>query len=220
MKNGIKNISSETTWTASLMVEEHTNKGTVFQRMPDAAALPSPPGQPRVLNASDTTIELEWNAPERMISYIIQYWSPETGEVLYPRFHSFLSFPFIQSWQNVFDVVTRTRFHVKHLHPENSYVFVIRAENSKGIGLPSPVSEMATTKAAEPTNDGREQRTNRMLDVELARQRLSSEQLVKLVEVRPLNATAMFLSWKRQRKVWKIKNKFKKFRNHWCMAIT
>jgi hypothetical protein len=55
--------------------------------MPDAAALPSPSGQPKILNISEDSIELEWTAPERqgaspIIGYIIQYWSPDMGEVI------------------------------------------------------------------------------------------------------------------------------------------
>lgn len=55
--------------------------------MPDATVLPSSPGRPNLLNISDDGIvELEWTAPERqgassIVGYIMQYWSPEMGEV-------------------------------------------------------------------------------------------------------------------------------------------
>ncbi|KAI1706728.1 fibronectin type III domain-containing protein [Ditylenchus destructor] len=38
------------------------------------------------------------------------------------------------------------------------------------------------------------------MDLETVREKLASEQLVKLQEVKPINATAMVLTWKRQRK--------------------
>nr|CAD2195935.1 unnamed protein product [Meloidogyne enterolobii] len=189
------NEDGETTWTSSLVVEEHTNRNTNFQRMPDATVLPSSPGRPNLLNISDDGIvELEWTAPERqgassIVGYIIQYWSPEMGE----------------SWQNIMDVVTTTRFRIKNLRPGRSYIFLIRAENSKGIGLPSQPSSLVTISTPigyrEP-EEGSETSSQfgRMLDMETARQKLSSEQLVKLVEVRPLNSSAMLLSWKRQKK--------------------
>jgi len=119
-----------------------------------------------------------------------------------------------QSWQNVHDVVSKTRFRVKHLKPAHSYVFVVRAENSKGIGLPSTASEMMATKSStnpgemDERGGGGDHRMNRMLDLETARQRLASEQLVKLLEVRTLNATAMLLTWKRQRKVCEVLHYF------------
>uniref|UniRef100_A0A915DVL4 Uncharacterized protein n=1 Tax=Ditylenchus dipsaci TaxID=166011 RepID=A0A915DVL4_9BILA len=133
-----KNEDGEATWTASLIVDEHTNPNTMFQRMPDAAAFPSSPGKPIALNTSEETVELEWSPPEKhgaspIIGYIIQYWSAVLGE----------------SWQNVMDVIPSTpRFRVKHLRPGNSYAFVVRAENSKGIGPPSPISDMISTKAS------------------------------------------------------------------------
>ncbi|KAL3095301.1 hypothetical protein niasHS_007400 [Heterodera schachtii] len=184
------NEDGEATWTASLVSEGHTNQDTVFHRMPDAAALPSSPGQPKVLNVTENSIELEWASPERhgsspITDYLLQYWSPELGE----------------SWRNILDVVAKSRFRITGLQPEHSYVFVIRAENSKGIGLPSSMSEIVSTKKSTEIEEGnyRSQRMNRLLDLETARQRLSSEQLVKLLEVRALNATAVLLAWKRQR---------------------
>lgn len=200
----VRNEDGEATWTASLVVEGHTNKDIIFQRMPDAAALPSSPGQPHILNVTEDTIDMEWTVPERhgaspIIGYIIQYWSPKMGEI----------------WQNVLDVVPKTRFQVKHLQPAHSYVFIIRAENSEGIGLPSMASDMVNTKQSNSglgKNSERDQRMSRMLDLENARQRLASEQLVKLLEVKPLNATAILLSWKRQRKEALVQGYYIKWR--------
>lgn len=65
---------------------------------------------------------------------------------------------------------------------------------------------MVSTKGSNNAEmEEREHRMSRMLDVETARQRLASEQLIKLLEVRPLNATAMLLTWKQQRKVQTLK---------------
>ncbi|KAI1732012.1 immunoglobulin i-set domain-containing protein [Ditylenchus destructor] len=183
-----KNEDGEATWTASLIVEEHTNPNTMFQRMPDAAAFPSAPGKPAVLNTSEDSIELEWTVPERhgaspIIGYILQYWSPMLGD----------------SWWNVLDVIpSAPKFRVKHLKPSHSYAFVVRAENSKGIGPPSSISDIVTTKAT--TTNFEEDRMSQLMDLESARQKLASEQLIKLQEVKPINATAMLLTWKRQRK--------------------
>jgi len=83
---------------------------------------------------------------------------------------------------------------------------------------------MISTKGSSNAEmEEREHRMSRMLDVETARQRLASEQLIKLLEVRPLNATAMLLTWKQQRKVnicFKILfNLTNVFRNLWLKAI-
>jgi hypothetical protein len=59
--------------------------------MPDATALPSPPGQPRVSNLSYDSVDLEWTVPDRhgaspIIGYLMQYYNPESSEVFYISF--------------------------------------------------------------------------------------------------------------------------------------
>lgn len=137
-----RNEDGDAEWTASLLVEEHTNPNTIFQRMPDAVAFPTAPGRPLILNISEESVELEWTTPERqgaspISGYLLQYWSPQTKE----------------SWVNVLEVIPNTRFRVKHLRPSRTYAFVVRAENSKGIGPPSAVSDLITLKYS--SSDGK-----------------------------------------------------------------
>lgn len=81
------------------------------------------------------------------------------------------------------------------------YVFVVRAENAKGIGMPSPVSELMRTRMSPPVFEEPQQAHLMTLDIDSIRQKLVSEQLIKLKEVNSVNSTAMQLVWKRQRKV-------------------
>lgn len=39
---------------------------------------------------------------------------------------------------------------------------------------------------------------HQLIDLEAARQKLAAEQLIKLQEVKPINSTAMLLTWRRQ----------------------
>jgi roundabout axon guidance receptor 2 len=69
-----------------LLFIEHTNPIAIFNRMPDAATFPSAPGQPTILNVTDESVSLTWTAPEKqgaspVIGYILQYFSPEQGQV-------------------------------------------------------------------------------------------------------------------------------------------
>lgn len=48
------------------------------------------------------------------------------------------------------DAIPGVRFRVKHLKAGNSYVFIVRAENGIGIGPPSAISDLVTTKPASP----------------------------------------------------------------------
>lgn len=55
--------------------------------MPDAGTFPTAPGKPTITNVTDESVDLEWTPPERhgatpVMDYILQYWSPELGEVL------------------------------------------------------------------------------------------------------------------------------------------
>ncbi|KAK0397715.1 hypothetical protein QR680_002236 [Steinernema hermaphroditum] len=178
-----KNVDGEATWTASLTVEGHSDPSTVFSRMSDTSAFPSAPGRPSVLNYTDDSIELEWSAPEKqgvnpVSGYILQYYSPEMGE----------------TWNNVHDYISGTRFRVKHLKAGNTYVFVVRAENSKGIGPPSLVSPVVRTKSSSLHFDH-----YASPDLDTVRQRLGSQQLIRLEEVKIINSTAVRIIWKLRR---------------------
>ncbi|VDM99308.1 unnamed protein product [Thelazia callipaeda] len=130
-----RNQDGESTWTASLVVEEHTNPSITFTRMPDVSAFPSAPGKPSFQNVTEDGVDLEWTAPERsgatlINGYLLQYFSPEMG----------------QTWFNVPDYISGPRYHARNLKSAHSYVFIVRAENSKGIGPPSPMSDAIRTK--------------------------------------------------------------------------
>uniref|UniRef100_A0A183U2B7 Roundabout-like protein 2 n=1 Tax=Toxocara canis TaxID=6265 RepID=A0A183U2B7_TOXCA len=181
-----RNDDGESTWTASLIVEEHTNPLVTFSRMPDISTFPTAPGTPVVFNITDDGADLEWTPPEKngatlVTGYILQYFSPELGE----------------TWFNVGDYISSPRFRVRDLKPSHSYVFIVRAENSHGIGPPSAMSDVIRTKPAK-TELGQDA-ASANLDLDLARQRIASEQLLKLDEVKTVNATAVQLTWKRRR---------------------
>lgn len=181
----VKNNDGESTWTAYLVVEEHSNPNVHFQRMPDSSTLPSAPGKPMASNITDTSVQLDWTVPEKtganMVSgYILQYYSPEIGE----------------TWFNIPDYIPSNSFKVKNLKPNFTYVFVVRAENTNGIGPPSDISSVVYTKTSRSNAT---LLSTAQLSLELARQRLGSEQLIKLEELRILNSTAIQLTWKRRK---------------------
>lgn len=80
---------------------------------------------------------------------------------------------------------------VKNLKPGTNYIFLVRAENSQGVGDPSQMSNVVKTKG-----DSSHEINQSQLNIDLAIQRLGSEQLVKLHEVKSVNASAMELNWK------------------------
>ncbi|CAD6190527.1 unnamed protein product [Caenorhabditis auriculariae] len=179
-----KNDEGESTWSAPLFVEDHTSTAAII-RMLDPSHFPGAPSQPTIVNVTDKEVELEWKAPSNtgptpIVGYFIQYYSPDIG----------------QTWYNIPDVVTTTTFRVKGLQPSHSYMFLTRAENEKGIGPPSVPSALVTTMA-KPPDDGSGNRDD--VDIERAAKRLTSEQLIKLEEVKTINSTAVRLFWKRRK---------------------
>ncbi|VDN37066.1 unnamed protein product, partial [Gongylonema pulchrum] len=162
---------------------EHTNPSVTFSRMPDVSTFPSAPGKPSFRNVTEDGVDLEWTAPESngaalVNGYLLQYFSPEMGE----------------TWFNVPDYISGPRYRVENLKPLHSYVFIVRAENSQGIGPPSPMSDAIRTKPRKEESE--RQRANANMDLDIARQRIASEQLIKLEEARTINATAVKLTWK------------------------
>ncbi|CAI5454605.1 unnamed protein product [Caenorhabditis angaria] len=178
-----KNDDGESTWSASLTVEDHT-KSLPSIRMPDPSNFPTAPSQPIIVNVTDTEVELRWNAPSntgtgQIAGYIIQFYSPDLG----------------QTWFNIPDYVSTTSHRIKGLKPSHSYMFLIRAENEKGMGPPSTPSALVTTSKSSDSAISEQNK----VDMSIAIRRLTSEQLIKLEEVKTINSTAVRLFWKRKK---------------------
>jgi len=76
---------------------------------------------------------------------------------------------------------------VTDLRPETNYVFLVRAENSHGLSLPGPLSDVVQT-----TNVN--QHTVPQVELTRARDRLNSE-ILHLKEVQPLSSTSVKIMW-------------------------
>uniref|UniRef100_A0A7E4WC32 Roundabout homolog 2 n=1 Tax=Panagrellus redivivus TaxID=6233 RepID=A0A7E4WC32_PANRE len=170
-----RNNDGEASWSASLAVEDHTNPAA-FHRMDDNSKFPSHPSQPIVTNVTTDTVDLEWQPPDKVgsstiVGYLIQYWSPELGN----------------TWLNVNEVISTTRFKVRHLHPGYTYVFLVRAENKQGIGPPSDTTKPIVMKA-DYQDEGDS-------DSDQSWNRASAGSLVKLTSVQALNHSSIELKW-------------------------
>lgn len=53
---------------------------------------------------------------------------------------------FLQGWIVASDSVTDTTYVVRNLRPDTTYIFLVRAQNSHGLSLPSPVTAAIKTK--------------------------------------------------------------------------
>ncbi|XP_037517448.1 roundabout homolog 1 [Rhipicephalus sanguineus] len=171
--------SGETSWTASLTVDTPHNPNVNFHRSPDPSTFPGPPSQPVAVNTTETSITLTWARSEKagassLKGYTIEYYSSdlESGWVL--AAHRILA----------------ETYNIQALRPDSRYIFIVRAENSHGLGVPSPVSETIRTLGMAP-------HFLPEYDLDEARAKLSAS-VVTLQDIRAMSSTAVKLNWKIQ----------------------
>ncbi|XP_022250444.1 roundabout homolog 2-like, partial [Limulus polyphemus] len=168
-----------TSWSASLSVESPRNPNAIFHRMPDPSSFPGPPSKPTAVNITETAVTLTWRrnpdvGQSLLIGYNVEYYSSDlqTGWLLAAhRIHG-------------------ESFAVQNLRPDTRYIFLVRAENSHGLGPPSPFSDVIRTI-------GLHLHMLPDFDQEEARLRLSMC-IIGLKDVRAINSTTVKLAWEMQ----------------------
>jgi hypothetical protein len=103
--------------------------------------------------------------------------------VNHSRIRAYVRFELVS--QNCFSVCLL--FQIGDLKPDTSYVFLVRAENSHGLSVPSPVSEVAHTL-------GSDRRSVPQYELDEARVRLGTK-VVQLRDVQPVSSTSVRLLW-------------------------
>jgi len=56
----------------------------------------------------------------------------------------------VKGWVVASDSVMETSYTVRGLQPDTSYMFLVRAQNSHGLSLPSPVTSAVRTRGTLP----------------------------------------------------------------------
>lgn len=94
-------------------------------------------------------------------------------------------------WITLASRVPSTSFTYDDLESDKMYTFLVRAENSHGLSSPSPLSEPVTLnpteKIVEPVIEDKQSREARAL--------LQSGHSAELLDIQPLNATSIKLTW-------------------------
>lgn len=188
-------------WTATLAVASQTNPNIVFSRSPsDPMALPGSPSQPRLLHKTANTLTIGWQSGSRMgasplLGYTVELFSSSDSNQDPSDSWTWAgpSVPIKRTWRIITRRLKADQLVLTDLLPTTSYSVLVRAENSHGLSLPSPVSPWFTTlpSGGSVGNGGGLQ------ELEEGRQRLSSSLAwLRLEPVRPLNATTVRLSWR------------------------
>ncbi|XP_067632868.1 protein sax-3 isoform X2 [Eurosta solidaginis] len=168
--------SGETSWSATLTVEKGSS--SLLHRSVDPSAYPAPPGTPKVVNVTQHSIGLRWSrsqekpgATSPIIGYTVEYFSSDlqTG------------------WVIAAHRVPDQQVTISGLKPATSYVFLVRAENSHGLSVPSGLSNVIRTL-------GTEAGTVPPSEISAARSVLSGK-VVELIDAAAINSTAVRLDW-------------------------
>ena len=207
-----RNSSSSSTqsvvssWTATLLVENPINPNVAFNRAPsDPLALPGPPSQPVHTNQTAHSVTITWQSSSRMgasplVGYTVEIYSPSSSssETLLPpgswswagemqnnqsSSSSSLS-PTTPQWVVAVRKLKANTYTIEGLKAGSWLLCLVRAENSHGLSLPSPVSQWIHSAAhslADP-------------DVVQTRDLLSGS-LMQLDRVQVISSTAVQLHW-------------------------
>ncbi len=127
--------SGETSWSASLSVEDPKNPNIIFHKTPDPSTFPQAPTRPKIVDRRATSITISWRrsaarvGESALIGFTVEYFSSDlqTG------------------WVAAAHRVTSETFTVQNLKPDTSYMFLVRTENSHGLSPPSQLSERVRT---------------------------------------------------------------------------
>lgn len=183
-------------WTASLWIANDT-----ATHLPPVAAafdplsLPGSPSQPRLLERTWNSITFAWQNGSRagsspLLGYVIEVFS--SGDDVPQSWAWVEAKAAPRQWRVVRRYLLDDKFVLSDLQPATSYAVIVRAENSHGLSLPSPVSPWFSTLPWN-ADDADASGDNDALRTCLAS---SFAPLLHLDSVRPLNATSARLHWR------------------------
>ncbi len=174
--------SGETSWSASLSVENPKNPNIIFHKTPDPATFPQSPTKPKIVDRRATSVTISWR------SNPVTGRSPLIGYTL-----EYFSFDLETGWVVAAHRVTSETYTIHNLKPDTSYVFLVRAENSDGLSHPSPVSERVRTLRLMDNNQMTSDGNGYSNSINVQNTLLSK--VVELSSVEAISSTAIRVTW-------------------------
>lgn len=178
--------SGKSTWSGYLKLDYPTNPNIKFYRAPESQAFPSAPGKPEFTNITDSSITISWlpsvkSGSSEIIGYSIE---------VFPNDNT-------KGWRTIAQQVERFSYTHEHLLKDLTYIYIVRAENSFGLGLPSPMSELVSV--------GREYNIVDDISLNEAQAILSTGKVVNLLEANATDSTSVRLVWEVSHKIENLK---------------
>ncbi|KAH9405058.1 Roundabout 1 [Tyrophagus putrescentiae] len=176
----IHSENGQSSWSATLRVAPAHSTNTMFHRMPDPSTFPNAPSRPSIVNSTESSITISWRRVGRdgaspVIATIIEYFSPDHHN----------------EWLRVAQPVTGEVHTVHGLKSGSRYYFIVRAQNSHGIGPPSAISNEARTLGSHEVDVPV---SSNLVDSIEARHKLENV-VVELKDVRAINSSMVKLFW-------------------------
>ncbi|CAH0564810.1 unnamed protein product [Brassicogethes aeneus] len=170
------------TWTGNLLVENPKNPNINLFKAPESIMLPGPPSRPHALNQSEGSVTITWGQNNKigsssLLGYQVELFGREEGVT--------------PTWTTVARRVTGQTYTQHLLTPNVPYTFIVRAENTHGLGPPSQLSEPVIVGPDTAQNWGNPEVTI----LSEARANLVSSNVVKLLDAIPTSSTAIKLVW-------------------------
>lgn len=168
--------SGKSTWSGFLKLDLPTNPNIKFYRAPETPAFPSSPGKPEFTTINDTSITISWLPSVKSgASEIIGY----TVEV-FPNDNT-------KGWLTIGQRVESLSFTHDTLTKDLTYIYIVRAENTFGLGPPSPMSEAVIV--------GKDFNIVDDISLSEAQATLSTGKVVNLLEANATDSTSVRLVW-------------------------
>lgn len=195
------NRNGKSSWSGYLRLDTPTNPNIKFFRAPELSTYPGPPGKPQMVEKGENSVTLSWTRSNKvggssLVGYVIEMFGKNETD----------------GWVAVGTRVQNTTFTQTGLLPGVNYFFLIRAENSHGLSLPSPMSEPITVGTVSSENHSftlmfpslihyfdslfhPQRYFNSGLDLSEARASLLSGDVVELSNASVVDSTSMKLTW-------------------------
>ncbi|KAL1497250.1 hypothetical protein ABEB36_008242 [Hypothenemus hampei] len=175
--------NGKATWTGHLLVDNPKNPNINFFKAPEAAMVPGPPSRPHALNQSEGSVTITWGQNNKigsssLLGYQVELFGREEGVT--------------PTWTIVARRVPGPTFTQHLLTPGIPYSFLVRAENSHGLGPPSPLSEPIIVGPDLGQNWGNPEVT---ILSEARASLVTTPNVVKLSDAIPVSSTAVKLAW-------------------------
>ncbi|XP_065557817.1 roundabout homolog 2-like [Artemia franciscana] len=171
-----------TYWFATLKVESPSSPEATFDRATkDPLALPGSPSKPHLVSRSSESVVISWKSGNRMGA------SPLLGYLVETYKADIRNASSTGQWRVIERRLASDSYTLKNLLPGNLYLVLVRAENSHGLSLPSPISDWIeiTESLIDDADEGEREQTREAL----------AGQVLRLDKVVSINATSVQVIW-------------------------